>query len=125
MSLTLVSKYPLASNRSAAARLISIRRASRFCTAACFRFVGPVGGVALDAVDFGLARGEVHALLGENGAGKSTLVKILTGAEQPDDGEVSLDGRPVRLASPRDAQALGIGVIYQEISQDLVPTLTV
>ncbi len=64
---------------------------------------------ALDGVNFGLRRGEVHALLGENGAGKSTLIKILTGAYQPDGGEVLLDGEPVHFADPLNAQAHGIG----------------
>ncbi len=58
--------------------------------------------------------GEIHALLGENGAGKSTLIKIMTGVEQPDSGEILLDGQPVRIGSALDGQALGIAAIYQE-----------
>lgn len=81
------------------------------------------GTVALDAVDFTLARGEVHALLGENGAGKSTLIKCLTGAYARDGGTVLLDGRPVAPRSTADAQALGIGTVYQEVN--LLPNLTV
>src|SRR5688500_7269173 len=69
-----------------------------------------------------LRRGEVHALLGENGAGKSTLIKILAGAHRPDAGTIRLDGAEVLIASPHDAQRLGISVIYQEFN--LVPTLT-
>ena len=81
------------------------------------------GVVALDGVDFALRAGEVHVLLGENGAGKSTLMKILSGAYRRDAGEIAVDGRPVSIGSPRDAQALGIATIYQELS--LVPQLTV
>ncbi len=78
---------------------------------------------ALDDVDFRVEAGEVHALLGENGAGKSTLVKIMTGAAQADSGELRLDGQSLRLASPADARAAGVGAVYQEVN--LVPTLTV
>jgi ribose transport system ATP-binding protein len=85
----------------------------------CKRFPGVV---ALDDVSFELRRGEVHVLLGENGAGKSTLMKILSGACARDAGAVLLDGRPVALASPRDAQAAGISTIYQEFT--LVPHLS-
>jgi ribose transport system ATP-binding protein len=81
------------------------------------------GVVALDGVDFDLRAGEVHVLLGENGAGKSTLMKILSGAYTKDAGDVFIDGAPVSIGSPRDAQSLGIATIYQELS--LVPQLTV
>ncbi len=69
---------------------------------------------ALDGVSMSLFPGEIHALLGENGAGKSTLIKIMTGVQQPDRGEMLLDGRSVRVSSSQDAQGLGIAAIYQE-----------
>jgi ribose transport system ATP-binding protein len=81
------------------------------------------GVVALDGVDLTLEAGDVHMLLGENGAGKSTLMKILSGAYRKDAGEIRLNGRPVDIASPRDARDLGIRVIYQELN--LVPHLSV
>jgi general nucleoside transport system ATP-binding protein len=71
------------------------------------------GVVALGGVDFALRPGEVHALLGENGAGKSTLASVLSGLYQPDAGEIRLAGRPVRLRSPREALARGIGMVHQ------------
>ena len=70
---------------------------------------------ALRGARFDLRRGEVHALMGENGAGKSTLMKVLTGVNQPDSGEILVDGKPVSLPNPRAAQALGIGIIHQEL----------
>lgn len=82
---------------------------------------GPI--VALDNVSFTLRPGEIHALVGHNGAGKSTLVKVLTGVVTPDQGEVLVNGTPVTLANPRQAQAAGIAVVEQELS--LVPALTV
>jgi len=81
------------------------------------------GVVALDGVDLALHAGEVHVLLGENGAGKSTLMKIISGAVAGDAGEIFLDGAPVEIRGPRHAQALGIGIIYQEFT--LIPHLTV
>ncbi|RGP37053.1 sugar ABC transporter ATP-binding protein [Pseudotabrizicola alkalilacus] len=78
---------------------------------------------ALDGVDFAVRPGEVHALLGENGAGKSTLIKILTGAYQPDGGEIVLDGAPVRFTDPLNAQGSGIGTVYQEVN--LLPNRSV
>jgi ABC-type branched-subunit amino acid transport system ATPase component len=62
------------------------------------------GVMALDKVDFEVAPGEIHALLGENGAGKSTLLKILSGAQPPDEGTIELAGTAVTMASPHDAQ---------------------
>ncbi|HMR33724.1 MAG TPA: sugar ABC transporter ATP-binding protein [Geminicoccaceae bacterium] len=82
------------------------------------------GGVtALAGVDFTLRRGEVHGLVGENGAGKSTLMKIIAGVHHDFDGEMRLDGRPVRFRSARDALAAGIGMVHQELS--IVPALSV
>ena len=81
------------------------------------------GVTALDGVDFELERGEVHVILGENGAGKSTLIKMLSGAYQPDEGEILFEGEPVRIHSAAVAQGLGISTIYQEFN--LVPQLTV
>src|SRR5512142_3238756 len=78
---------------------------------------------ALQKVDFSLARGEIHALVGENGAGKSTLIKVLTGVERADEGTIELDGTPVVIHSPVHAQHLGISTVYQE--GNLCPNLTV
>jgi rhamnose transport system ATP-binding protein len=73
------------------------------------------GGIrALQDVSFTVAPGEVHAVLGENGAGKSTLVRIVTGVEAADTGEVLLDGRPVRYRSPMAARAAGVVAVYQD-----------
>lgn len=77
----------------------------------------------LKKVDMEVARGEVHALMGENGAGKSTLIKILTGVYPKDGGSITFDGKACEINSRGDAQKLGIGVIYQELS--LIPTLSV
>ncbi len=74
------------------------------------------GVQALASVHFELLPGEVHALMGENGAGKSTLMKVLAGVYQRDAGEVLVDGQAVEIASPRAAQALGIGIIHQELN---------
>jgi general nucleoside transport system ATP-binding protein len=79
--------------------------------------------VANDAIDFELRRGEIHALLGENGAGKSTLMNILYGLHQPDEGEIRLDGEPVKVDSARRAIGLGIGMVHQHFM--LVPVMTV
>ncbi len=69
---------------------------------------------ALDDVSLDLYPGEIHALMGENGAGKSTLIKIMTGVYQPDEGEIVLDGNPIRVGNSVEAQAYGIAAIYQE-----------
>jgi len=75
------------------------------------------GGVtALDSVDFELCAGEVHGLIGENGAGKSTMMKLLSGVYNDYSGEMRLHGEVVRFSSPADAQARGIGMVYQELS---------
>src|SRR3712207_583963 len=79
--------------------------------------------VANEAIDFELRGGEIHALLGENGAGKSTLMNVLYGLHQPDEGEILLDGEPVRIDSARRAIALGIGMVHQHFM--LVPVMTV
>lgn len=78
---------------------------------------------ALDHVDLDLLEGEIHMLLGENGAGKSTLLKILSGSIPKDAGRILLSGRPVEITDAHRARALGIGMVYQELS--LVPSLTV
>jgi monosaccharide-transporting ATPase len=78
---------------------------------------------ALDAVDFSVEAGEVHALMGENGAGKSTLIKVMTGAVRADTGVILLEGREIRPDSPGAARAAGIGAVYQEVN--LVPTMSV
>lgn len=81
------------------------------------------GVQALQDVNFEMARGEIHALVGENGAGKSTLMKVLTGAYRPDAGQISWRGQPAAINSPSDSQELGISMIHQELS--LIPYLTV
>lgn len=81
------------------------------------------GVLALNGVDFTLRKGEIHALMGENGAGKSTLIKVLTGVYSSDGGEISVEGRPIVIKSPQDAQNNGISTVYQEIT--LCPNLTV
>ncbi|KQW86112.1 D-ribose transporter ATP-binding protein [Devosia sp. Root413D1] len=71
---------------------------------------------ALAEVDFTLERGEIHALCGENGAGKSTLMNIIAGILAPSSGEIRLEGLPVHIGSPAEAQRLGIGLVHQEIA---------
>jgi len=82
---------------------------------------GPIR--ALRSVRFDLRKGEIHALAGENGAGKSTLMNIIDGIVWPDEGEIRLDGRPVTITSPAQAQELGIGFVHQEIA--LCPDISV
>jgi ABC-type uncharacterized transport system ATPase subunit len=79
--------------------------------------------VANDRVDFDLRPGEVHALLGENGAGKSTLMSILYGLYHPDEGDVLVNGDPVKVDSPSKAIEIGIGMVHQHFM--LVPVMTV
>ena len=81
------------------------------------------GVMALDGVDFELFPGEIHALIGENGAGKSTLMKVLMGIYRADGGEILLKGQPFEAQNPKDAQAHGISMIFQEFN--LLPDLTV
>ena len=76
---------------------------------------------ALSGADFTAHAGEVVALIGDNGAGKSTLVNVLSGVLAPDEGEVRLDGVPVRFSGPMDAQQHGVETVYQDLS--LAPDL--
>jgi ribose transport system ATP-binding protein len=82
---------------------------------------GPV--VALRSADLKVEPGEVHALMGANGAGKSTLVKVLTGVISRDAGEITVDGEPVKIGSPRAARAVGLAPVFQDPA--LLPDLTV
>ena len=81
------------------------------------------GVVANDHIDLDIRPGEIHALLGENGAGKTTLMNILYGLAVPDEGEILLDGQPVKIAGPTDAIARGISMVHQHFM--LVPVLSV
>lgn len=79
--------------------------------------------VANDGIDLEVAAGQIHAVLGENGAGKSTLMKIIYGAQQPDEGQIIWNGEAVHIASPSQARQLGIAMVFQHFS--LFDTLTV
>ncbi|WP_373497595.1 sugar ABC transporter ATP-binding protein [Aquiflexum sp.] len=81
------------------------------------------GVKALEAIDFELKEGEIHALCGENGAGKTTLMNILTGNLQPDHGQILLKGQEISISGPGHAASLGIAIVYQQLS--LVDTLSV
>lgn len=81
------------------------------------------GVVALKNVSFGIKAGTVHVMVGENGAGKSTLMKIINGIHEQTEGEMLLDGKPVKFMSPADARAHGIGMVYQE--QQYLPDFTI
>jgi fructose transport system ATP-binding protein len=72
--------------------------------------------IALNETDFDLFPDEITAIIGDNGAGKSTLIKVLSGAFQPDEGELLLDGERVRFRSPLDARRVGIETVYQELA---------
>jgi simple sugar transport system ATP-binding protein len=78
--------------------------------------------VALDNVDFSVYKGEIHGLLGENGAGKSTLMNILYGLYTPDQGDIYIEGKKVKISSPFDSIKLGIGMVHQVST--LVPQFT-
>ena len=79
--------------------------------------------VALDHCDFELYPGEILAVIGDNGAGKSTLIKAVSGAVVPDEGEVFLEGKPVRFTSPLDARDHGIETVYQQLAMS--PALSI
>ncbi|MCD6427006.1 MAG: ATP-binding cassette domain-containing protein, partial [Caldisericaceae bacterium] len=81
------------------------------------------GVLANDHINFNLRKGEIHTLLGENGAGKSTLMNILDGIYHPNEGEIYINGKLVRIRSPFDSMRYGIGMIHQHFM--LVDTLTV
>lgn len=81
------------------------------------------GTLALDHIDFDVYRNQVNVLIGENGAGKSTLMRVLAGVEKADEGELLLDGSPIHIESPRDAAALGISIVHQELS--VLPNLAI
>ncbi|QIG47741.1 sugar ABC transporter ATP-binding protein [Nordella sp. HKS 07] len=85
------------------------------------KFFGSV--IALKEVSFGVRLGEIHCLLGDNGAGKSTLIKLLSGVFQPTAGEIRLAGKPVTLASPRDALDQGVATVYQDLAT--VPLMSI
>jgi D-xylose transport system ATP-binding protein len=75
------------------------------------------GGVqALAGADFAIYPREIHALVGDNAAGKSSLIKVLSGAAPADDGDISIDGKPVSIRDPRHAKALGIETVYQDLA---------
>ena len=74
------------------------------------------GVKALTDARLRLFPGEVHALMGQNGAGKSTLIKVLTGVESPDSGQILFNGQPIRPESVDDAQKLGISTVFQEVN---------
>ena len=79
--------------------------------------------VALDHADFDLYPGEILAVIGDNGAGKSTLIKAISGAIQPDEGEMKLEGQPIHFHTPQEARAAGIETVYQNLA--LSPALSI
>ena len=76
---------------------------------------------ALQGADFSVGRGEIVGLIGDNGAGKSTLIRILSGTDRPDDGEIRVNGQLVRFNGPKDARTVGIETVYQDLA--LTPDL--
>ncbi|TMV66960.1 sugar ABC transporter ATP-binding protein, partial [Thioclava sp. BHET1] len=78
---------------------------------------------AIDHCDFDLYPGEILAVIGDNGAGKSTLIKAISGAVQPDEGKITLDGQEVNFASPMEARNAGIETVYQNLA--LSPALSI
>ncbi|HEY9593107.1 MAG TPA: ATP-binding cassette domain-containing protein, partial [Spirochaetia bacterium] len=84
----------------------------RLTVRAVSKSFGPVR--AVNGVTFSVRRGTIHGLVGENGAGKSTLVKIITGLEKPDTGDILLDGESVRFSTPIEARGRGITAVYQD-----------
>lgn len=86
-----------------------------------FRYYGSV--VALGGADFDLTRGEILGIIGDNGAGKTTLIKILSGAEQADEGMIEMEGRQVSFESPVEAHAAGVETVYQTLA--LSPALSI
>ncbi len=81
------------------------------------------GNVALDGITYRVVRNQVNVLIGENGAGKSTLMRILSGVEHADSGEIVMDGAPITILSPRDAARHGIAIVHQELA--VLPNLDV
>ena len=81
------------------------------------------GTRALDKVDLGIKPGEIHALLGENGAGKSTLMNCLVGQYIMDEGQIYMDGQPIKISSPKEAQAHHIVIVPQELN--LIPEASI
>jgi ABC-type uncharacterized transport system ATPase subunit len=106
-----LSSHPMAGGRTGAFSLETVSMTKVFGSL-----------VALDDVSIKVGAGEFHALLGENGAGKSTLVKCIMGFYQPTRGQLLVDNREVVIKAPADAQAAGIGMVYQHFT--LVPCLT-
>ena len=78
---------------------------------------------ALDGADFELRAGEILAVIGDNGAGKSSLIKALSGATIPDEGEIFLDGKPIKFGNPMDARRAGIECCYQDLA--VAPAMTI
>ena len=78
---------------------------------------------ALQDIDIKVFPGEVHCLLGDNGAGKSTLIKVLSGVHRPNKGEILVDGKPVTFRNPREAQALGVATVFQDLG--MIPMMSI